>query len=240
MQFARSQIWGRSARLCLNAVTDHAYQSKSRVLSQHLISCLNTFKGCLISSCPRVVSLEWDHPVFAFTDASFQPESVEWPCGLGGVLVDSNGKQVSAFSFALTHSHLVALGYPEKQTVIFEAELFTVLLALSIWSDEISNRPVVVYIDNNSTRDVCISGSARTWPASGMIAALLGIEDALSCLAWFSRVPSESNLSDGPSTNDLSSISCPIIPRPVVESKVNQLIAAVFGQDGGVFKEPLK
>lgn len=112
--------------------------------------------------------------------------------------------------------------------MIFEAELFTVLLALSIWSDEISNRPVVV-------RDVCISGSARTWPASGMIAALLGIEDALSCLAWFSRVPSQSTLSDGPCRDDLSSISCPIIPRPFVKPK-----AAVFGQDGGVFKEPLK
>ena len=61
--------------------------------------------------------------MFLFTDASFSPEDSDWPGGLGGVLVDQEGRQVSAFSCALDFEALGVLGYPQKSTVIFEAEL---------------------------------------------------------------------------------------------------------------------
>ena len=123
MQFAHSQLWGRSAKLCLNAVTTHAYSDSGGQIDDRLAHFLEVFKSQLGTSRPRIVTPSWDSPMFVFTDASFSPESPSWTCGLGGVLLDSLGHQVSAFSYCLAPEELELLGFPGKSTVIFEAEL---------------------------------------------------------------------------------------------------------------------
>lgn len=112
MQFAKSQIWGRSAKLCLAAVTAHAYSSGGDSLSEHAKICFRSFRDSLAAARPREISASWDRPFLLFTDASFNPEDEAWPCGLGGVLVDSAGTQVAALSCSLCLSDLVTLGYP--------------------------------------------------------------------------------------------------------------------------------
>ena len=101
-----------------------------------------------------------------FTDASFCPENVSWPCGIGGVLVDSAGRQLAALSATLTPDDLRILGFPEKSTVIFEAEVLAVIVSLKIWKQLLRRRPCVILIANNSARDVAIKGSARTFPGN--------------------------------------------------------------------------
>ena len=125
MQFAKGQIWGRSAKLCLAAVTAHAYSDGGEFLSDHAIACLRAFMDSLVAARPREVTASWDKPMLLFTDASFNPEDSQWPCGLGGVLCDETGKQLAAISISLTEADLNVLGYPEKSTVIFEAELLS-------------------------------------------------------------------------------------------------------------------
>ena len=128
MQFANSQLWGRASKLCLNAVTAHAYSGVGPDVQFDLAHYLNVFRQCLLQSKPREVTSSWGDPLFLFTDASFSPDSETWPCGLGGVLVDHNGTQVAAFSCKLDFDLLKVLGYPSKSTVIFEAELLPSLL----------------------------------------------------------------------------------------------------------------
>ena len=45
--------------------------------------------------------------------------------------------------------------------MIFEAELLAVLLAIRVWSEFLEAQQAVCYIDNNSARDVSISGVAK-------------------------------------------------------------------------------
>ena len=198
MQFAKAQIWGRASKLCLNAITAHAYHNNGDVLDAHTIDCLKVFRGCLLSSRPREITPLWDVPFYLFTDASFSPEDDKWPCGLGGVLVDSCGRQLSAFSLSLLPTDILTLGYPEKSTVIFEAELLHLLVALVFWRKILRNRPCVAYVNNNTTRDVSISGTARTQPGKSLVAQLLEAEDIGGILAWYTRVPSSSNIADAP------------------------------------------
>ena len=226
MQFAKSQIWGRSSKLCLNAVTKHAYDSTSSTLDPHTIMCLTTFLKSLNSSRPREVTPCWDVPLFLFTDASFCPDDENWPCGLGGVLVDSSGTQLAAMSFCLNKDDLNALGFPGKSTVIFEAELLAVVLCLKLWKKKLMNRPCVVYVDNNSARDVCISGNARTFPGSSLVQTLLETEDSVCVNAWYARVPSESNVADGPSRNSLEGI----LPRVVSPTLVRLMLDKMFNK----------
>ena len=129
MQFAKAQIWGRTARLCLDAVTRHAYDDSGTAVSDHLRESLLRFKKFLSQARPRELSRALESPMFLFTDASFSPAESSWPCGLGGVLVDGFGRVVSAFSFCLSMADLNALGYPQKSTVIFEAELLALLVS---------------------------------------------------------------------------------------------------------------
>ena len=135
--------------------------------------CLKAFRFCLLSSRPREITPLWNVPFFVFTGASFSPEDTDWPCGLGGVLVDHKGKQVSAFSLTLLPTDILALGYPAKSTLTFEAELLALLVALIVWRKFLRHRPCVAYIDNTSTRDVSISGSARNQPGRSLVAQLL-------------------------------------------------------------------
>ena len=159
-----------------------------------------------------------------FTDASFNPEDPHWPCGLGGVLCDEAGNQIAALSISLTMSDLKTLGYPAKSTVIFEAELLALVLCVKLWRKALRNRPCVMYVDNNGTRDVAISGSARTWPGSSLVATLLNQEDAACLTAWYARVPSSSNIADAPSRNSSQGIHVKFLSVALVRPHLDKLI----------------
>ena len=235
MQFAHSQLWGRSAKLCLNAVTTHAYSDHGDDVGETLAYFLEIFRDRLKASRPRVVTPAWDSPMFVFTDASFSPEDKCWRCGLGGVLLDSHGRQVAAFSYCLSSEELGTLGYPGKSTVIFEAEMLALLVGFVLWKRRLRNRPCVFYIDNNSSRDVAISGRARTQPGSNLVAGLLKLEDESCTNSWFARVPSASNIADGPSRNCMSEISVRPVSRELVCLAVKKILQPLLhaGLNGG-------
>ena len=116
MQFASAQIWGRSSRLCLSAVSAHAYGDSSWTLKPSRVTALKHFLVSLANPQPRCIGKESGRQWFIFTDASFQPADGAWPCGIGGVRYDDTGKVVSAFSLGLSTDELKALGYPGKKT----------------------------------------------------------------------------------------------------------------------------
>ena len=231
MQFAKSQIWGRAAKLCLNAVTAHAYSTQVGHLNENLVSSLVAFRESLTRSLPRIITAQWDSPMFLFTDASFSPDQPTWPCGLGGVLTDHAGVQIAALSASLTISDLEFLGYPRKSTVIFEAEVLAIVICLKLWRRFIKNRPCVVYVDNNSARDIAIAGNARTSPGDKLVAHLLRAEDSCNINAWYSRVPSESNIADGPSRDNLTEVRIPITPVPLVLLVVGKILHSLQQPD---------
>ena len=231
MQFAKSQIWGRAAKICLNAVTSHAHTPPVGPLSDGLIASLKSFRESLRCSPPRTITVHWDTPLFLFTDASFCPTQEDWPCGLGGVLVDQFGAQCSALSMTLSMDDLCVLGFPKKNTVIFEAEVLAIIVCLKLWRRFLRNRPCVIYVDNNSARDIAIAGNARTSPGRELVSILLNVEDSCGLNAWYSRVPSESNIADGPSRNDLADISANVTPTPLVQMVVKKLLSMLVQPD---------
>ena len=54
------------------------------------------------------------------------------------------------------------LGSDTKKTVIFEAELIAFVAAIILWRDRIVNSSLVAFVDNNSVREVYMSGKARS------------------------------------------------------------------------------
>ena len=91
------------------------------------------------------------------------------------------------------------LGVSTKKTIIFEAELLALVLALAMWRYKLEGIPVVCFVDNNSARDVAISGTGRNETARALIGFLLKLEMAACTAPWYARVPTPSNVADEPS-----------------------------------------
>lgn len=224
MQFANCQVWGRASKLCLNAVTAHVHNQDSPELTAITRQALRTFAECLQGSRPRQIGSQWNRPWYIFTDASFQPSEPSWPAGLGGLLYNSEGEACSAFSLVLSELHLEQLGYPPKRTVIFECEFLAIILAITLWSSQLSHAPCVIFVDNNAARDVAISGKARSKPADRLVATLLKTEDSISLTPWYARVPSDSNPADSPSRPNNQQFLKIMVPTEVVRTTFERIL----------------
>ena len=236
MQFADSQLFGRCGRLCLSAVTDHAYKSSSKKLSKACVDALKRFQSSLKCGKPRVVQKSTSGVWMVFTDACYDPDSPDWRCGIGGVLVDPNGEPVQFFSHKLSEQHIALLGGGTKETIIFEAELLALVVAMELWSALLQNSPVLFFIDNNGARDVAISGNGRFLISRLLVDILLSREMEAGVYAWYARVPSPSNPADAPSRGKKSTGMKLGTPLHSIESSVvstMNFISTGLSENGG-------
>ena len=134
MQFADGQLFGRLGRLCLRAVTEHAYSGKSKQLPLACVQALRRFKNFLQRSPPRRIQRSSHKTWMIFTDACYEPTSDTWKCGIGGVIVSPDGTPYQAFSMQIRDEHIRVLGGDKKDTIIFEAELLAVVVAMGLWA----------------------------------------------------------------------------------------------------------
>ena len=198
MQFCDGFLFGRASRLCLKAVTRHIHSTCDEVQGDELWESLLRFRDCLRASRPHAVVANHQEPLYLFTDACYEPQA-EWCAGLGAVVFGADGKALGFFSFCASESVRAALGEGVKKTIIFELEFLALLVALVHWKDLFRNRPLVCHLDNNTARDIAISGKGRSPIAHALVTALLTLEDAGEIRCWYTRVPSPSNVADEPS-----------------------------------------
>ena len=130
LQFADGQLFGRLGKLCMKAITEHACSQKSCKISYRCRSLLALFCNALEMGKPRIISLASSSNWFVFTDACFEPDHGSWKCGLGGILVDMTGRATQYFSLCLNDSQISDLGGSNKKTIIFEAEMVAVIVAI--------------------------------------------------------------------------------------------------------------
>ena len=199
MQFADGQVFGRLGKLCMKAITQHAFKGRGDKLEKPTVDALRRFVIFLNHAEPRSLELASDSVWTIYTDACYEPQRTNWVCGLGGVLVNPLGEKVAFFSMELSTEQRRALGAEFKKTIIFEAELLAMVLAFSVWRSIIGSSSVICFVDNNSARDVAISGCGRNCVASILVEFLLKLEMATNVTPWYTRVPTPSNIADDPS-----------------------------------------
>lgn len=93
-----------------------------------------------------------------------------------------------------------------KAMLVNSAEHFPVLLARTTWSHYLRNSRVLHVVDNDGVRDSSIRGYSPVEGCGLLIGASALAEVKLSMRTWFSRVPSESNIADGPSRLDFEEL----------------------------------
>ena len=207
--FADSFLHGRLGSLVLKKLIDHAYSFTSTV-DDELAQLLEFMLERLKKASPKksdasTVKEEWS----IFTDASYNME--EKVSGLGGVLVDSNGRCCSWFSLRLGPEVCEVLGTSCEDTIIYELELLAACAGLSLWADTFIASFPVLYGDNDSIRFAMIRGTAVGVVANAIMQQHLEIEVNFGSHVWFARVPTEANIADIPSrflTHPLLEASC--------------------------------
>ena len=125
------------------------------------------------------------------------------PGTIGAVLVSPSGCLVEYFGEGLP-DELLEIFLADSKHPIYELEILPVLAAIECWADRIAGAPVVHYLDNNAARAAFVKGHAATRCGKIMLRAYVKIEYSLGIIPWFSRVPSDSNVSDRPSRLDFT------------------------------------
>ena len=226
MVFAEGQLFGRTGKLCIDVLSSHAEEGSEETVSDEEVVALSRFASMLQSNKGRCISSSAGRHWTLFTDACYEPSSATWTCGMGAILISPDGIPAACFSRCLTKKEMEAIGSRDKKSIIFEAEMLAMLLALRAWRAYFGHSPILVFIDNNSARDVAISGKTRGKIASRMLECLMRLEDECAIWPWFSRVPSESNPADLPSRELCTQVS--LRGRTVKATCVDSELAALF------------
>ena len=204
MQFVSGQIFGRVAKRCLSAVTQHAYDTGDGRLSDVLLTSLERFCGLLQMKVPRTLTKKSTMTWFIFTDASHESGGDSSVAGVGAVLVNSLGEKVNFFSERLDDDLLTKINVSKRKTIIFECEFFAFFCAMWLWKEMLAGSTNVIHTDSDGVRDAFISCHTTSDNALPILNACLQLEFEQSWNVWIARVPTESNIADEPSRFDVS------------------------------------
>ena len=192
--FMQSQVFG------------NAGVSARRVLAKarpHLDSDMRERLGWLVrwlkQLVPRPLQLAWcGPPLLLFTDGAAEAVGVS----IGGVLIDHRDSSVLYFGCYLPDTLINEWKAQGKEQVIAEAETLPLLIARRIWRRRLYRAKVISFIDNEGARASVVKGSSKSAGCSAILEAMELEDLALGLWDWPTRVPSYSNLADGPSRLD--------------------------------------
>eukprot|EP00435_Cladocopium_sp_Y103_P048195 s286_g14.t1 len=214
--FAEGQLFGRSTRRLLNELGNHALAPpRGNKLKESTLFALATVADRMIHAKPRMIEASSGDVFFLFTDASFNSEAKTG--GLGGVLLDQTGVVVSWFGGEVDEAFCKSFMAENQEQAIGELEAFAVLVALCLWGDKLASRHLVSFLDNEGSRCLILKGYSSNLTLAKIVHEVSLLEEEKCILAWYSRVPTEANVSDLPSRG-ISSEMLPAHLREHVES----------------------
>ena len=165
---------------------------------------LEWWRQYLATAAPRLIPLE---PVKSYPRLFLDGACEEGQCGtsIGGVLVIP-GKKVQAFHhvvpWALVEkwkAETQGKGDPSRTQVIGQAEIAPVQIALMTWAQLLRGKHVAIFIDNDAARLGLVKGYSPSLASARLIGTVHLMLAELAIFAWFARVPTLSNVADGPS-----------------------------------------
>eukprot|EP00435_Cladocopium_sp_Y103_P075041 s103_g53.t1 len=218
LTFAEGQIFGRSAKLALRAVGGPARVGRDcSPLSEDVKFGLQWMLDRIVNAPPRVISTAHEPHYLLFVDGACEPESdgdTNLVTSVGAILIDASGAGLKYFGLRLPSEVTSVWAGDGRKQLVFEAEILPYLLALACWGDILSGRHVLVFIDNDGARHSWIRGGADSVHALRMIHKGTLVETRMEVCPYFCRVPTMSNIADGPSRLDFRPDVAPrIVPR---------------------------
>lgn len=200
LQWFETFAFGRTANSCLQRLGEISMCSgRSHRLSPDDKAVLSFLKNRVLNAPPIRIQPCQLQTWYIFTDGSC--ESQDGTGGVGGVLMGPNGNLIHHFSSAVP-PEIMQLLLSRSENPIYELELAPVLIAIKLWSSYFRNSQVVFYLDNDAARAGLIKMRGATDIGDIIIQEAAMLEALHSFRPWFGRVPTSSNVADGPSRLD--------------------------------------
>ena len=111
---------------------------------------------------------------------------------------------------------------------ICQIELYAYVCIRWMCKDWFANRRVIYWLDNDAARAVIIKGTSGSLTMHRMAMCIATIEMRAPSFGWVERVPSCSNISDGPSRGE-SDEACELVgvSTPTTFEEIGELLAAL-------------
>ena len=90
----------------------------------------------------------------------------------------------------------------KEPQLICHIELFVIVAVRWIFRDQFLNRRLLLFVDNEASRFAILKGGSGSRGMNNLIRAFDSLDVTHPCFYWLDRVPSFSNVSDGPSRQD--------------------------------------
>ena len=200
--FLCSTLFGKVGRCCTAPLRHRQYSSfRHTALTPSIRSSLHLILQFLRISPDREVLLKHSAPLILYTDASDVPGRVPQRL-LGAVLFDplDNGLFYSTWPVP---SSLVSTWLPKK-SFMGQLELLAAPFALTTWEPRITNRSILLFIDNDSAAASLVKGYSPQHDSASIVGEFWLLAASLRSHVYIDRVESKSNIADGPSRNDFT------------------------------------
>ena len=201
--FCRSLCFGRFAALALrtlNVVCASGPQGRGqrRVLTDDCKQALGLLARAVQHGPPRRVLVAYAEPMLLFTDGACEPRRGEVEGTIGGVLLDPASGLFLFFGGRLAPAAMAHLGAMAANPIA-SVELLAIWVALLLWGELCAHRPVLAFVDNDPARHALVRGGSAVEGVASVVDPICDMEIRLRTLAYFERVPSQSNIADPPS-----------------------------------------
>ena len=205
MQWFEGYAFGRVAQHSLRVLGEISLKKQRYVsLSGHERTALEFLVQRVSAAEALTLSPLCLDTLLVFTDGACEGED-EKQGSVGGVIVDRTGRCLQHFS------SMVPIGFMERALAessnpIYELELLPIHIAISLWGSILSSTHTVFYLDNDAARAALCKGCGGTKLGSLLVQNIMENESTLRLKSWYARVPSHSNIADGPSRLDCTEV----------------------------------
>ena len=200
MQWFETFAQGRVANSAVKKLGDLAFTGEKRVqLNDKDRSSLLFLRDRILNAPPLCIEKSTLETWIVFVDGACEG-SDKLVGSIGGVLMSPTGRLMHHFSSIAPECFMTACNY--SLNPIYELELLPMLVSVLAWGHMWKGCQVVFYGDNDAARSSLIAGRSATQVGEKIISAFVELEFSLQLKSWFSRVPTSSNIADGPSRLD--------------------------------------
>ena len=202
LQWFETFAGGRVAQQALRSLSRMASTGrKSETLTASELSTIRFLRERVICAPPTRISATSLQTWLVFTDGACEGEDMKTG-SLGAVLISPCGVALEFISERVPDQWMQKFLSLSKHP-IFELELLPVWIALTEWEGHLTGAQCVFYLDNEAAKASLVNGASMQSSGAEIIQAFVYSEMRMQVKVWFARVPTSSNISDGPSRFDL-------------------------------------
>ena len=137
-------------------------------------------------------------PILIFTDGCWE----KGYAGIGVVIVDLFSGEKMVCRGVVPGILLERWKNMVGEHVICQIELYVMVLARWLFKDWFHNRRTIWWVDNDAARFCIIKGLSPSLSMKALIREFYAVDAQVPTYSWVERVPSLSNIADGPSRDD--------------------------------------